>query len=139
MCCCGICQEWERRKQVQAAAAERVKAGVDEWGGCHPRLKPLLDDYLIASKERGDFESKNYGTLSDHQFIGISVTEQGIVVREAPLPGTAFHHAWLPFETTTGEGEKLYARQCRNCGITYFKANGDPESDDNWVKGVPTS
>jgi|FLYL01.1.fsa_nt_gi hypothetical protein len=139
MCCCSICQEWERRKQAEAEAGKRIGASVNEWGGSDPRLKALVDDLLVASGERSDFESKNYRTLSDHQFLGISVTEQGIVVREPPLPGTAFHHEWVPFETTTREGGTMYARQCRNCGITYFKVAGDPDSDDDWVKGVPTS
>jgi hypothetical protein len=139
MCCCDICQKWERLKELEGAAARKVNGGVSEWGGSDPRLKPLLDEWLVARKERANFESENYRTLVDHQFIGISVSEQGIVVREPPLPGTAFHHDWLPFETSTRQRNKLYARQCRNCGITYFKLSGDPTSDDGWVKGVPTS
>ncbi len=99
-------------------------------------LQAAIQAYLEANREVGDFELAHYSTLAEHQFIGVSVTEQNIVVREPPLAGTNFNHDWAKSEITW-QGQPLYIRQCRNCSITYFKVGGDPDSNDGWVKSLP--
>ncbi len=129
MCCCEVCGEWARLRAVRDERGRDLRRAIDanDLGA----LEEAIRGFIKANRQVGDFELANYSVLAEHQFVGVSVTNQGIVVREPPLPGTSFNHDWC--QSKLGD-EPLHIRTCRNCGVTYLKVGGDPISNEGWVK-----